>query len=147
MATSYALPLNGSANHSHGHGHTRSHHRKAVPDRLTLAPASLNSMLQVGPNGTAGHALSRPHTHSRSLPQGSWSEKPSEKHQYSRSTLEASQESFDMNSRQVNLEAPKALANSSYGLPPLETQMKHSHRYVLIKSRCPSFDANSLSGP
>ena len=75
MATSYALPLNGSGNlaHSHfSHGHTRSQHRKAVPERLALAQAPTNGAAQpdLGTFQRNGQSISvRPHMHSESLPQ------------------------------------------------------------------------------
>ena len=81
MATSYALPLNGSAvythhghNHGHSHGHSRSHHRKAAPDRLPLVPTYMNggqhtigNLQKSGLNGVI-----QQHNHSRSLPLNSW---------------------------------------------------------------------------
>ena len=76
MATSYALPLNGSGVHSHhGHGHTRSHHRKAVPERLPLAPTSINGALHMNgrnPQKEMTSGIIMPHTHTRSLPLNIW---------------------------------------------------------------------------
>ena len=81
MATSYALPLNGSAvyahhGHSHGHvhGHTRSHHRKAAPDRLPLAPTSMNGgQHMVGnPQKSSLNGVIQQHNHSKSLPLNTW---------------------------------------------------------------------------
>ena len=76
MATTYALPLSGPTRHNshslgHGHGHTRSHHRKAAPERLPLVPTSTNEVsnlnggsLQKGLlNGTT-----QQHIYTRSLP-------------------------------------------------------------------------------
>ena len=78
MATSYALPLNGSGVHGHhGHGHTRSHHRKAVPERLPLVPTSMNGALHLNgrnPPKEMTNGIIMPHTHSRSLPLNTWSD-------------------------------------------------------------------------
>lgn len=78
MATSYALPLNGSGVHSHhGHGHTRSHHRKAVPERLPLVPTSINGALHLNGRNPQKEMMSdmiMPHAHSRSLPLNTWSD-------------------------------------------------------------------------
>ena len=91
MATSYALPVNGSAVHSHshhGHGHTRSHHRKAVPDRLGFAPSSMNEVLQMDSNKDMSM---RPQPSPNIQSQGSVNETRQTKHEHSYSTFEATQ--------------------------------------------------------
>ena len=76
MATSYALPLNGSSTYGHHiHGHSRSHHRKAVPERLPLAPASVNGVAQQNGGINPKDLLKvehKTHNHTRSLPLDSW---------------------------------------------------------------------------
>jgi len=128
MATSYALPLNGSATHSHGHGHTRSHHRKAVPDRLALAPpASLNSMMQIASESSTAYTLNRQHMHSRSMPQAP--EKHSAKHEHSQSTYEPYSEPFPsaglpsahMNNRQSTMDSDRHTTEGRHGLSYVTT--------------------------
>jgi len=123
MATSYALPPSGSAIHSHGHGHTRSHHRKAVPDRLALTPpASLNNMMQGANESSTGYTLGRQHMYSRSTPQGP--DKQPVKHEHSHSTYEPHLEPFstaglpseDMSKRLSTLNSEKHTANGRLGL-------------------------------
>lgn len=131
MATSYALPLNGSATHSHSHGHTRSHHRKAVPDRLALAPpASLNSMMQIASESSTGYTLGRQHMHSRSMPQGP--DKQPAKHEHSHSTYEPYSEPFpsagvpslDMNHRHSRMDSDIHTTDPQHGLSSIST---HDH--------------------
>ncbi|MCJ1249289.1 putative zinc transporter msc2 [Trapelia coarctata] len=128
MATSYALPLNGSATHSHGHGHTRSHHRKAVPDRLALAPpGSLNSMMQIASESSAAYTLNRQHMHSRSMPPAPDKQPP--KHEHSHSTYEPYSEPFpsaglssaDMNHRQHTLDSDSHTMEGRHGLSYIST--------------------------
>lgn len=128
MATSYALPLNGAATHSHGHGYTRSHHRKAVPDRLALAPpASLNSMMQGANESSTGYTLGRQHMHSRSMPQGP--DKQPAKHEHSHSTFEPHAEPYpsaglpsaDMSQRLSTLNSERHTTNGRLGLSYIST--------------------------
>ena len=128
MATSYALPLNGSATHSHGHGHTRSHHRKAVPDRLALAPAaSLNSMMAIANESSTAYTLNRQHMHSRSMLQGP--DKQVAKHEHSHSTYESPSEPFPsaslpstvMNCGQPALDFDRHMTNGRHGLSHIKT--------------------------
>lgn len=66
--------MNGSAGHSHdhhGHGSSRSHHRKAAPDRL---PASFKPSLEEHYHTplTSTFGGNQAHNHSHSLPATSW---------------------------------------------------------------------------
>ena len=94
MATSYALPINGSAPHSHshhGHGHTRSHHRKAVPDRLAFAPTSMNGILQMNTESSPKDMFLHPQPPPHTQPQGPFNEARQAKHEHSHSTYVSTQ--------------------------------------------------------
>lgn len=86
MDASYAFPLRTNDpvtnNHEHNdHGRTRSHHRKAAPDRLPFSSVSINGTLNANaayPQDPAPNVDSPLHSYSLSLPQVVLSErKPS----------------------------------------------------------------------
>lgn len=132
MATTYALPFNGSASHSHSHshsnrGHTRSHHRKAVPDRLSLAANSMNGAPQatLGNSQKVGPSTNANHTHSQSLPQSLLNEKHQTHHEHHRSTSRAlfqATEHSNLTQSHMDHGRPRLLATlpriqSGYGFP------------------------------
>lgn len=131
MATSYALPLNGSGIHSHhGHGHTRSHHRKAVPERLPLAPTPINGALHTyggDPQKELMNGINMAHAHSRSLPLETWGDA----HQLNRQEVHAiAPRESRMATMAPNAEFRRSAAHihaqkASYGFPDQSTTHGH----------------------
>ena len=134
MATSYALPVNGSANHPHSHhvhGYTRSHHRKAVPDRLAFAPTSVNEVLQMNAESSPRDMFMRPHPSPNTQPQDLFNERPQAKHEHS-STYESTQKDIRYSSA-----PPSASMDHRYSASEQYIQPKQEHY------RFPSLDTHN----
>ena len=127
MATTYALPLNGPTRHNshnlgHGHGHTRSHHRKAAPERLPLGPTPKNvahNLNRVSPQKGLPNGTTQQHTHTRSLPLNAWNDR----YQTNQRNFQANQhrlppdEPTDMERRSSRASTTLHAKTSSYGFP------------------------------
>ena len=133
MVTSYALPLNGASTYSHHiHGHSRSHHRKAVPERLPLAPTSTNGVVQQNGGVNPKDFLSvdhRTHNHTRSLPLESWTIRRQSSHQRHQSEVPSPTRELPGAVNPIPHNSRPSLSKSrpnSYIMPTNDVKRRHS---------------------